>query len=100
MEDVKSYSGLFIIDSAMLESMDDVKNSIKTIINDNSGEIIRDNEIGKKSLAYPIKKKSEGIYYEVIFKTKPGSISNIIRQCVINTKILRTLIDKEKKVER
>jgi small subunit ribosomal protein S6 len=97
MEDAKSYSGLFIIDPAMLESMDEVKNSIRSIINDNSGEIVGDNEIGKKSLAYPIKKKTEGIYYEVIFKTKPGNIANITRQCVINTKILRTLIDGKKK---
>ncbi len=96
MENTQSYSGLFIINPEMLESVEDVTGKIKAIINDNSGEVVEENVMGKKALSYPISKKSEGIYYEIVFNAKSESIVNIMRQCNINTNIMRTLIDKKK----
>ncbi|MFH1836602.1 MAG: 30S ribosomal protein S6 [Candidatus Omnitrophota bacterium] len=95
MEKVRSYSGLFIITPDKNEDLDDVKNSINGVINENSGTIVNENMIGKRTLAYPIKKKEEGIYYEVDFKADAKSITKMSRLFRINVDILRALIDKK-----
>jgi len=93
MEKTKSYSGLFILDPEQEGSIDELKNKISVVVSDNSGNISAENMLGKKRLAYPIKKKTEGIYYEVVFTALPDSISRMMKQFLINTDILRTLIN-------
>ena len=95
MENTKrSYSGLFIIIPEKQESIDEMKKVIASIITDNSGNIVKESMMGKRVLAYPIKKRAEGIYYEVIFDAPPASVSRMMRDFQINTDILRALIDK------
>lgn len=94
MEKTRSYTGLFIILPEKQEAMDEVKGKINSVISDNSGNITKENMMGKRTFAYPIKKKEEGVYYEVTFTALPESVSSMMRQFRINTDILRTLIDK------
>jgi len=94
MEKTRSYSGLFIITPEKQEAMDEIKNAIGSVISDNSGTITKENMMGKRVLAYPIKKKTEGVYYEVSFTAMPEGVSKMMRLFRINTDILRTLIDK------
>ncbi len=94
MEKMKNYSGLFIIVPEKQDTVDEVKGGINAVISDNSGNIVKENVMGKRALAYPIKKKNEGIYYEVTFTALPGSVAKMTRQFNINTDILRALIDK------
>ncbi|NQT32230.1 MAG: 30S ribosomal protein S6 [Candidatus Omnitrophica bacterium] len=93
MEKARSYVGLFII-TPDKEDVDEVTGSIKSVISENSGDITKENMVGKKKLAYPIKKKAEGVYYEISFNAAPESIANMTRQFRINTDLLRSLIDK------
>lgn len=95
MENIRSYSGFFIVTPEKEESIDAVKESIESVISSNSGNVVDVNMIGKKKLTYPIKKQTEGIYIEVLFDAATESISKIRRQFQINTDILRTLIDKK-----
>jgi len=97
MENAKSYSGLFIISPELLETMGDVQTRIKAIISENAGEVVSENVMGKKALAYPINKKSEGIYYEIVFNAPPASVDKITKQCRISNDIMRTVIDKRPK---
>ena len=90
----RSYLGLFIIVPEKQDSMDEMKKVISSVIADNSGSVVKENMVGKKTLAYPIKKKTEGIYYEVTFDAAPETISGMMTEFRINTDILRTLIDK------
>lgn len=94
MENTRSYSALFIITPEKEEMIDEVKKNIGSVISENSGNIQKENIMGKKNLAYPIKKKGEGIYYEVVFTALPESVSGMMRQFQINTDIMRALIDK------
>ena len=96
MENTKSYTGLFIIIPEKQDSIEDVTGSINTIIKEHSGTVANENMMGKKTLAYPIKKKTEGVYYEVTFSAMPEDITKMMRQFRINTDILRTLIDANK----
>ncbi len=94
MEKPKSYLGLFIITPEKEETISEVKAIIVSIIKENSGNIVKETEAVKKALAYPIRKKSVGLYYEVIFTAAPESVAGMMKQFRINTNILRTLIDK------
>ncbi len=96
MEKTRSYLGLFIIAPEKEDGIDEVKKRINSVISDNSGSVVKENMVGKKSLVYPVKKRSEGIYYEVAFTALPEAVSKMMRQFRINTDILRTLIDKTK----
>jgi len=93
MEKTKIYSALFIITPEKQDVVGEVKSSIVSVINDNSGKVESDNLVGKKQLSYPIKKKGEAVYYEVVFNAQPAEVSKMMKQFRINTDILRTLIE-------
>ncbi len=93
MENVKKYSGLFIITPEKVDSIEEVKAEISTAIGERSGKIVSDTLIGKKTLAYPIKKRKEAVYYEVTFTAVPADVPRMMRQFRINTDILRALVD-------
>ena len=95
MEKTRSYSGLFIIDPDKEEVIDEVKGKITSIITENAGNIVKESLMGKKQLAYPIKKKDMGIYYEVTFDASPEKVASMSRQFRIYTDIMRALIDKQ-----
>lgn len=92
MTNVKSYTGLFIISPDKKDSLGEVKSSIGGVISENSGKVVKETEMGEKRLTYPIKKKTEGVYYEVSFTAPSESVSKMMRQFQINTNILRALI--------
>jgi small subunit ribosomal protein S6 len=95
MKKENSYAGLFIITPEKDDLVEDVKGSIHSIISENSGNIVKMNVMGKRDLAYPIKKKKEGIYYEVIFTAPPEAIAKMTRLFQINTDLLRAIITRE-----
>ncbi len=92
-EKTRNYVALIIVDSDKESSFDEVKDSIKAAITENSGKIAEEKFIGKKSCSYHIKKKATGIYYEVSFNAAPSAMPKINRLFNINTSILRALID-------
>jgi small subunit ribosomal protein S6 len=94
MDKKVSYSTLFLIVPEKEDSIDEVKNTLNTVFVDNGCQIDKETLIGKKKLAYPIRKKTEGIYYEVDFKAEPTAIARLTRQFNINTDLLRFLMDK------
>ncbi|MBU0683533.1 MAG: 30S ribosomal protein S6 [Candidatus Omnitrophota bacterium] len=94
MEKARSYTGLFIIVPEKQDEIGEVKNGISLVIGENTGKIVKENMIGKRKLAYPIKKKNDGVYYEVTFTALPKSVTKMRKLFQINTDILRTLIDK------
>ena len=93
MEEVRKYSGLFIIVPEQEDTIDEVKSSISAIITENSGKVEKDNMLGKKKLAYQINKKDFGIYYQVAFSSQPVDVPKMAKQFRINTSIMRALID-------
>lgn len=93
-EIIRKYAALFLIVPEKQDAMDEMRDKIKAIISEYSGNIVKETVIGKKKLAYPIKKKDTSIYYEVIFTSLAESVPKMIRQFRINTDILRTLVDK------
>jgi small subunit ribosomal protein S6 len=68
------YEVTFIVDPVL--SGDEIKSTAKAyedLLKDNGASIVNIDELGLKQLAYPIKKRTSGIYYVVEYKTPSGS---------------------------
>lgn len=94
MKKTKKYTGLFIISPDKEDALEEVTGRIKTIITENGGKTAEEELMGKRELAYPIKKKEQAVYFELTFEADPENIARITRQYRIDNDILRTLIDQ------
>ena len=92
---VENYEGLFIIKPDIKE--EDVKGVLKVIteaLSKNGGTVKKEENWGKKQLAYPVKKFKEGFYYKLEFTSPTGSIVKLEEACKLNADILRTMITR------
>jgi len=65
---------------------------VLSIITDGGGEVIKVDDWGKRILAYPINKVSEGYYFVDYFRFESREIKTIKRLFNINEDIIRTMI--------
>ncbi len=66
---IQNYEMMLIFTPVLAE--DEFKNAQKkfnSFIRENGGEVVHENAWGLRSLAYPIQKKTTGLYYVVEFK--------------------------------
>ncbi len=62
------YEILYIIDASLEEAqIEKISNEVKAVITDDGGEILKEVNWGKRTLAFPIKKKTEGLYINMDF---------------------------------
>ena len=92
---MKSYQALFILKPSSEESVKKSISSIQEAITKNNGKVLKEENWGKKEIAYPIKKHKEAVYYKVDFSIEPSLVSKIDKAYRLNSSILRTLIFKE-----
>ena len=95
MEAKNNYEGLFIIRPELKEEeVKAVFAEITAAINNHSGALTKEEDWGKRALAFPIKKCKEGFYYKVSFQAPPPSVSQVSAMYRLNPKILRLMITK------
>lgn len=89
---MKFYETTIVIDS--LQKPDNIQNTITKIqsfIKNNGGEIAAVDEWGKKRLAYEIKRRQYGTYFQIYFKGA-GTLPNLLeREFLLEESILRYL---------
>ena len=90
------YETTFIIDGYLHEDRQNVSiNRVEKIIKENGGTIIKLDRLGKRRLAYEIKKKQHGYYIYVLFETNDSrAVLELKREFRLNDTILRDLIIK------
>ncbi|MDP2912566.1 MAG: 30S ribosomal protein S6 [Candidatus Omnitrophota bacterium] len=93
---MNNYEGIFIIKPDLKE--EDVKNVFKSI-NDfvvkNGGTVKKEENWGKKQLAYPVRKLKEGYYYKLDFDAPSDAILKLEAAYKLNDAvILRTMITR------
>ncbi len=74
---MKNYEVTFIVDPVL--SGDEIKATAQTYVDQlkNEGcEIVHVDEMGLRQLAYPIKRRTSGVYYCVEFKTETGEVTD------------------------
>lgn len=72
---MRNYEVTFIVDPVL--SSDEIKGTARTyedLIKDGGGKIVHIDEMGLRQLAYPINRRSSGIYYSAEFEIENGSI--------------------------
>ena len=72
---MRSYEVTFIVDPVL--SGDEIKSTAKTysdLLTDDGCKIVHQDEMGLRQLAYPINKRSTGIYFCTEFQSEFGSI--------------------------
>jgi small subunit ribosomal protein S6 len=93
---MNNYEGLFIIKPELKE--EDTKNVIKSIsdaITKGGGAIKKEENWGRKQLAYPVNKSKDGYCYKIDFDLDPAQVIKIEATYKLNTDILRTMITRK-----
>lgn len=92
---MNKYESVVIVNPNLEE--ESIKNLIKKfsdLIN-TDGNIISVEEIGKRRLAYEIKKQKEGFYIVIKFEAKPELIAELERNYRITDEVMKFIVVKE-----
>lgn len=68
--------------------------AVAKILSTSGAEVINHQELGKKKLAYPIKKEVFGNYFSTVIKIEPEKLQSIEKKINLTSTILRVLIVK------
>ena len=89
---IKQYETVFIATPVLSESqIKEAAAKYTTLIKDNGGEVVSEENWGLKQLAYPINKKTTGFYYLIEFKADTQFIANLETQYRRDERIIRFL---------
>ena len=89
------YETVFILTPVLSEAqMKDAVDKFKSVLADNSAEIVNEEAWGLKKLAYPIQHKTTGYYQLVEFKSSPELIATLEIEYRRDERILRFLTTK------
>jgi small subunit ribosomal protein S6 len=89
---MNKYESVVIINPAVED--DKLKKLEKTFTDliNKQGKVEKVEEVGKKKLAYEIKKNAEGIYVEFYFEAEPELISELERNYRITDEVLKFIV--------
>jgi len=74
------------------EGLNALTERIQQVITSNGGEIVKVEQMGRRRLAYPIKKQREGYYILIHAKLSVTAIAELDRTCKLSDDILRYLL--------
>ena len=89
---LKSYETVFIATPVLSDvQMKEAVSKYISLIKENGGEVVYEEDWGLRKLAYPIQKKTTGFYYLVEFKAEPSFINVLETQYRRDESIIRFL---------
>ena len=89
---MNKYESVIIINPSLEDEA--IKNTVKSfedLIN-KDGKVLETNEVGRKKLAYEIKKNKEGYYVVYTFEAKPESIKELERIYRITDEVIKFIV--------
>ncbi len=87
------YEATFIVNASLDDpQIDAVIDKVQEVITKNNGEIMELAKWGRKRFAYPIKKKNNGFYVVLEFKSSGDLIARLERHFLLEENIIRFLI--------
>jgi len=87
------YEAMFLVDSGLAASWDELSKQLAGILTRHGGEVIGLTRWDERKLAYPVGKQKRGTYVLAFFMMTDGrGISEIERDCQLSEQILRTLV--------
>jgi small subunit ribosomal protein S6 len=92
-QEVREYELVYIIQPEMDESgILSLNERVAQVIGDHSGEVLTTEMWGRRTLAYPIKKRFEGHYVMQRFTMLPDGTAEIERFLRLNEDVIRYLM--------
>jgi len=89
------YEIMFIVKATMEEDkIKAVSDELQKLVNKKPSKVIEFKEMGRKKLAYPIKKEVSGYYFVMTVEADNETIKEFDRKVLINENVLRHLIIK------
>ena len=90
---MRTYEALYIV----IPELDDdgiqtVEKQVSDLVTTNGGTIVRSEIWGKRKLAYPVEKHTEGVYVLLRFQADPGFVARLENYLTLSEPILRYLI--------
>ena len=94
-EDVlRQFELMFIVDGTVSEEdAGTVATAVQSFISV-KGTVLRTDAWGRRRLAYPINKKTDGYYWVVAFECEPGDVDALKYQLRVNEKIVRWIVTR------
>ena len=87
---LKQYETVFIATPVLSDAqMKEAVAKYASLITDNGGEIVYQEDWGLKKLAYPIQKKTTGFYHLIEFKATPDFVNTLEIQFKRDERIIR-----------
>jgi len=89
---MNKYESVIIINPSLEdEAIKATVKSFEDLIN-KEGKVLETNEVGRKKLAYEIKKNKEGYYVVYTFEAKPDSIKELERIYRITDEVIKFIV--------
>jgi small subunit ribosomal protein S6 len=89
----RQYEAVYIFDSALEEpAITEKLNRFHALVPQGDGEAIKVNHWGKRTLAYPIKKRETGYYVIANFSATPAQLPEFERAIKLDDGVLRHLV--------
>jgi len=94
MEQKKNiYETTFIVNAGLDDpQIDAIIDKVQEVVTKNNGEIMELAKWGRKRFAYPIKKKNNGFYVVIEFKSSGDLVARLERHFLLEENIIRFLI--------
>ncbi|MBP5388755.1 MAG: 30S ribosomal protein S6 [Bacteroidales bacterium] len=87
---MKQYETVFIATPVLSDAqMKEAVAKYVSLIKDNGGEVVYEEDWGLKQLAYPIQHKTSGFYYLIEFKADPQFVATLETQYHRDERIIR-----------
>jgi len=93
---MKDYEGVFIVKANLTdEASQKLVTLIEAEVSKKGGKVENVEKWGRKTLAYPITKEKEAVYYKLNFKVAPQDMPDLRKIYRLNEGILRFMILKK-----
>lgn len=94
---MKEYELLYIVPSQYTdEEIGGIQSTIATLVEGFEGKVLRNENLGKIKLAYPIKKVNHGTYILVHFNVEGAKMAELDRKLRLTDEVLRHMITERK----
>ena len=92
---INKYESVVIVNPNLEEeSIKNLEKKFSDLIN-TDGNVTSVEEMGKRKLAYEIKKQKEGFYFVIKFEAKPELIAELERNYRITDEVMKFIVVKE-----
>ena len=89
---MREYETVIVLDPALDDTrVNQEIDTVQSVITQGGGEVLEVQRWGRRRLAYEIRKKREGIYSLIRFKSEGGVLDDLKRRFLINESLLRHL---------